>query len=331
MPQFGSIGRSGAPMFDAIDSFRHAIEASLGYAPDDIQPGKFVRFSTNGKRGDAAGWCQLFDDMRGGVFGDFRGGVSETWSETPRDAMTPGERSRLRKQVADAKAARQAAQRDAWRKNMDRIRFLWRQSQPVTEGDPVHRYLCSRLVVDAFTVPECIRIHRAMPYVHEGRAVGEWPAMLAPLIAPNGRTVALHRTYLNPAGCKADVPGPVKKLTPAAGLLAGSSIRLAEPLGGVLGIGEGIETALASALASGLPVVSAYSAGNVASFQWPIGARRLVIFTDADEAGTKASSELSARAKRAGLEVSIMTPTTAGLDWCDVWASRAAVAVECRA
>ena len=30
---------------------------------------------------------------------------------------------------------------------------------------------------------------------------------------------------------------------------------------------------------------------------------------------------------RAGLSVAVMTPTTPGADWCDVWAQRVAVAV----
>ena len=90
----------------------------------------------------------------------------------------------------------------------------------------------------------------------------------------------------------------------------------------MLGIAEGIETALAARCASGVPTVAAYSAGALAGWQWPPSLRRLVIFADADPAGADAADKLRQRARAAGLAVNVMTPTTPGTDWCDVWASR---------
>jgi phage/plasmid primase-like uncharacterized protein len=150
--------------------------------------------------------------------------------------------------------------------------------------------------------------------------------MIAPLVAPDGRVLALHRTYLTTDGCKAPVP-TVKKLTGAAGPLAGAFIPLHDPQHCVIGIAEGIETAQAAHLASGLPTVAAYCAGNLAAYTWPAGVRRIVMFADADPAGAAAAQSLKARAIRAGLSVAVMTPSTPGTDWCDVWARRAAVAV----
>jgi len=318
----------GRPMLDPIDAFRVAITAALGYAPDTIEPGRLHRFSTNGKRSDAAGWCHLFADLRAGVFGDFRAGLSEVWTATPRERMTPSERAALRRYMAEAKGHRERVQRDAWRRNADRIRYLWRQCLPIMEGDPVHSYLCRRLAVQRCVVPDCIRLHPAMPYVHEGESLGTWPAMVAPLVASDGRPLALHRTYLDANGNKADVLGAVKKLTPAAGVLAGGSIRLHEPRHGVIGVAEGIETALAASLASGLPLHAAYCAGALAGYLWPAGVQRLVIFADADPAGREAADKLKERALRAWLRCNVMTPTTDGADWCDVWAAREAVLIE---
>jgi putative DNA primase/helicase len=233
-------------MRDATNDFAAAILSALGHVPTAIEPGRLHRFSTNGKRSDTAGWYHLFVDQRAGVFGDFRAGLSEVWTATPLERMTPNERGALRKQMAEAKMLRERVQRDAWRKNGDRMRYLWRQCVPITVGDPVHSYLCRRLAVKACILPDCIRLHSAMPYVHEGEPIGTWPAMVAPIVAVDGRPLALHRTYLDAHGHKADVPGAVKKLTPAAGLLAGGSIRLHEPARGVIGVAEGIETALAA-------------------------------------------------------------------------------------
>ena len=111
-------------------------------------------------------------------------------------------------------------------------------------------------------------------------------------------------------------------ITPAAGLLRGTHIPLHQPADGAVGIGEGIETSLAACLASGLPTVAAYSAGNLAAWQWPTGARRLVIFGDHDKAGAEASDTLRARALAAGLRVQTLTPETPGRDWADVWSAR---------
>jgi phage/plasmid primase-like uncharacterized protein len=171
-------------------------------------------------------------------------------------------------------------------------------------------------------VPDCLRLHRALPYRIDGQVVGTWPAMVARMRAADGRMVAAHRTWLTPEGLKAPTPGPVKKLTPTAGPMAGACIRLAQAGPAGLGIAEGIETALAARLASGLPTVAAYSAGALATWQWPRDLRRMVIFADADPAGTDAANKLAERARAAGLSVNVMTPTTPGTDWCDVWAAR---------
>jgi phage/plasmid primase-like uncharacterized protein len=139
--------------------------------------------------------------------------------------------------------------------------------------------------------------------------------------------VALHRTYLTADGRKAAVPS-VKKLTEAAGPVAGACIPLHKPQSGVIGIAEGIETALAAWLASGVPTVAAYCAGNLAAWHWPGGVRRLVIFADADKAGREAAEKLRTRALAARLRAEVLTPTTPGADWCDVWAQRGAFTVE---
>lgn len=79
---------------DPKGAFRAAILAALGHAPEVVEAGKLQRFATRDRRGDSAGWCKLFDDRRGGVFGDWRTGRTETWIATSR-TMTHGERAAL--------------------------------------------------------------------------------------------------------------------------------------------------------------------------------------------------------------------------------------------
>lgn len=308
-------------MAKPIDAFRDAIHERLGYAPDDIEPGKLHRFATCGRRSDLAGWCKLFDDERAGVFGDYRQGISETWSAVERQRLTAAERAALDARIAAARAERLAQQQEQWAINAKRIAKTWGESRPLVPGDCATLYLKRRGLAGFWPLPACLRLHRGLAYWHEGQQIGTFPAMVATLVAPDGRMVALHRTYLTADGRKADVP-QVKKLSGTAGSLASASIPLHAAVRGGLGIAEGIETALAASAGSGVPTVAAYSAGSLAGWHWPADLQRLVIFGDADKAGRDAATELHRRAARAGLRCEIVTPSTEGEDWCDVWAAR---------
>ena len=70
------------------EQFRDAIREAGLEPPDLIEPGKLHRFSTNGKARDDAGWCKLFADLCGGVFGDHRSGLSALW-QARRDKPYP--------------------------------------------------------------------------------------------------------------------------------------------------------------------------------------------------------------------------------------------------
>lgn len=316
-------------MRDATDAFRTAILERLGHAPDVIEPGKLQRFATRDRRNDLAGWCKLFDDERAGVFGDYRQGVSETWFAEDRQRLTVTERAELDRRIAAARAEREAQQRERWAANAERIASMWAESRPLVAGDPGTLYLKRRGMAGLWPLPQCLRLHRGLAYWHDGEKVGTFPTMVAPLVAPDGRMVALHRTYLTSDGRKADVP-QVKKLTGTAGQLMGACIPLHKPVAGCIGIAEGIETALAAWAGSGVPTVAAYSAGALAAWQWPPDTRRIVVFADADDAGRAASREFRARvrAMRAEIRCDVLAPNVEGLDWCDVWAARQPILVE---
>ena len=66
--------------------------------------------------------------------------------------------------------------------------------------------------------------------------------------------------------------------------LVGGAIGLATP-GPVLGVAEGIETALAVQLRTGMPVRSAVSAGLLARLEPPAGTSLVVIWADRDRSG----------------------------------------------
>ncbi len=309
-------------MSDPRDAFREAVAAGLGYAPDVIEPGRFQRFATTERRGDAAGWCKLFDDMRGGVYGCYRQGISETWSACDRAAMSRHDRAALGAQVLAATVEREVERRQQWAFNAQRLQMTWRQCVGLSQGDAAALYLQRRGFAGVWPLPSVLRFHAALPYWHDGAQLGTFPALVAPIVGRDGSMVALHRTFLTTDGRKADVPSP-KKLTGAAGPTAGACVPLFAPVRGCMGIAEGIETALAACYASQVPTVAAYCAAGVAAWQWPAGLRQLMIFADADRVGQAAAGALHARAVAAGLHCDVHTPSDDGADWCDVWAASA--------
>ncbi|MBH9553333.1 DUF7146 domain-containing protein [Inhella gelatinilytica] len=306
-----------------LDFMRHVLSG----APDFIEPGKLQRFSTNGRRGDTAGWCKLFEDGRGGVFGCHRQGIFEVWSAVDRRAMSAAELAQFQRQVQASRAEREREQRQRWAQNAERVHALWAECEPLLPGDSATLYLKRRGLGGMWPLPDCLRFHPRLGYWADGQQIGLFPAMVSAITSPEGELVALHRTYLTQGGRKAPVP-TVKKLTAAAGPLAGACIALAKPSRGVLGISEGIETGLAAGLASGLPVVAAYSASNLAQWIWPSDVRRIVVFADNDKAGLDAADTLRARALRADLRCEVHSPSDAGVDWCDVWAAGQSVGVQ---
>lgn len=79
---------------DPINMFRCEIQNHGLQPPDNIQPGKIHRFPGQGKKpGNDAGWCKLFDDMRGGVFGDFSTGLEGHWHSQKEQTYTDEERA----------------------------------------------------------------------------------------------------------------------------------------------------------------------------------------------------------------------------------------------
>lgn len=312
---------NGLAMNDILEQFRQAMTAASLEAPDVIHDDAAIhRFSTNGRRGDDSGWYVLHTDgTPAGAFGDWRTGLRSTWCAKLDNAMTPTELAAMRRHIQQAAREREVEQRAQWARNAKKNAALWSQGKPV--GDAVRSYLAARGLGD-WRIPSCIRQHPGLAYWFtdddgELHNLGTFPAMLAPIVGSDGKLLAIHRTYLG-NGCKADVPTP-KKLTPAAGLLAGACIPLAGLRGGVLGISEGIETAAAASLGSGLPVVAAYCANALSGFCLPHGIERLVIFADNDPAGQQAAAILAQRAEKAEISTKILTPSKPGSDWADVY------------
>lgn len=192
------------------------------------------------------------------------------------------------------------------------LRRVWSESKPIQRGDEAALYLAGR-GLRLYDLPEAVRVHPALRY-QDGETVGTYAAMLATVTAPDGRAVSLHRTYLQD-GRKAPVGAPKKLMQ---GLpLSGAAIRLTA-VSEVLGIAEGVETALAASELFEAPVWSCVSAQGIESFEPPAGVKEVIVFADHDEnfAGQAAAYRAAHRLKLKGFEVEVCIPQEPG-DWLD--------------
>jgi putative DNA primase/helicase len=191
------------------------------------------------------------------------------------------------------------------------VKELWSSSNP-TNGTPVEKYLKSRGLMFIPKVlkycPDCYNTERGCPM----------PAMIAPVQNPDGKGVALHRTYLTHEGGKANVE-KVKMLTPVTEPIKGGAIRLFPMKGDTLGVAEGIETAIACHQLFGFPVWAAVSSTIMEGFQPPKEARKIVIYADNDAnfAGHKSAYILANRLYNQDRIVEVLVPDITG-DFLDI-------------
>lgn len=99
---------------DVVERFRQAIEAA-GLTPPEfiVADGQRRRFSSNGRRGDDAGWYVLYPDgVAAGAFGCWRLGISQTWSSKSESLMTAAEQAGYRVRQDEVKAQRDSEARE---------------------------------------------------------------------------------------------------------------------------------------------------------------------------------------------------------------------------
>lgn len=294
-----------------LDSIRHLV----GFAPDMIKATGLTRFSTSSRSCNRDGWVRVMPD---GVvrFGCWRQGLSGWWRDGSSKLVAP-KRDGYAERVALAEEEERRAQVE--RSNAE----VFKKASTLVGSSTAAMYLRTRGLVALTRFPRALR-SASLSYFHDGANIGEYPTMVAAVTNVSGLMVALHRTYLDDSGNKAPVPQP-KKLSRTSGMLTGASIKLDDPIliNGkmTVGVAEGVETALAYSLASGIPTWSCVSAGGVRSFEWPIGLQSLVVFgdNDANGVGQSAASDLAARAASCDLEVRVLIPDDAGSDWLDVY------------
>jgi putative DNA primase/helicase len=163
--------------------------------------------------------------------------------------------------------------------------------------------------------PGCtLSAHAAADYFETGRRIGRFPALVADVLDVAGEFVTCHVTWLR-EGRKLTGREPRKILSGLAGRV-GCAARLM-PATEVLGIAEGIETALAAAVLDEVPVWASLNAPLLARFDPPAGVLLLRVYADRDKAGHTAALQLMQRLQRR-LQVEIRVPSAPAKDWNDV-------------
>ena len=117
-------------------------------------------------------------------------------------------------------------------------------------------------------------------------------AMVAAVQRPDGKIIAVQQTWLKREGEKASVSPP--RIT--TGSLGSGAVRLGAAAE-VMGLAEGVETALSAMQLTGMTVWATLGAARLPSVWMPPQVRELHIFADNDEAGRKAA-RLAVEAQR---------------------------------
>ena len=213
-----------------MSEFIEAIREHGLNPPDVVEPGKFHRFPGQGKgTNNDAGWCKLFLDGQGGVFGDFSTGLSADWFARRERPLGPEKREAFQRQVDEARRQAEAERTIQHAKAAAKAASLWNGALPAPEN---HAYL----------VRKGIQAH--------GLRVDASARLIIPMSA--------HGEINNVQTISAD--GQKRFLF--GGRVSGCHYLIGEP-GKVLCIAEGFATGASIYEATGCAVAVAFNAGNL--------------------------------------------------------------------
>ena len=290
----------------AAEEFRQAITAAGLSPPEGIEAdGALHRFSSDGRRGDDAGWYVLHGDgIPAGEFGCWRSGIRQTWQAEIERELTDAERRAHRERMEAARRQREAHEAQRHATAARRAAEIWRAADPAPADHP---YLLARGVG-----PHGLRIY------HGDVVIGDMPcggALIVPLRDSAGELQTLE--FIGENSAKRYLPG---------GATAGAYLAFGAPADSII-ICEGWATGAAIHEATRLPVRCAMSAGNLRATAELMRARapdaRIIIAGDNDSSGTGQRAATEAAWAVNGLEA---LPAAVG-DWNDVYRTGGADAV----
>jgi putative DNA primase/helicase len=275
--------------------FAEAMAAAGISPPPSIKAdGTLHRFSTNGRRDDAAGWYILHGDTpAAGAFGCWRSGFSETWCEIGQETLSPMDRQRQAERMAQAKARAQAEREREQAEAAEQARTIWNAAKPAPADHP-------------YLVRKGVQAH--------GLRIGDDGRLIVPM-SLGGALVSVQR--IGTDGEKRFLKGGIKK---------GTSYNIPGKAGPVV-IAEGFATAASVVEATGLSVVVAFDAGNLDPVAREVRATHpaaaIVIAGDSDLSGV---GQEKAQAAALAVGARVVIPPETG-DWNDYGAKHGLAAV----
>lgn len=222
-------------MHDAVSEFIGAMDAA-GMPPAEpiahlLGSGEIVRFQCgDDRKGRRNGWALLhLDGTPAGAFGSYKMGLRVTWRSDRLVALDPAERDAMvHKRRLDAE--RRARERDQQQREVaDRCAGRWAAAGP---PDPAHPYLVRKRVAGTGLRQDA-------------------STLLVPMLDTTGAIWNLQAIY--PDGAKFFAKG---------GRQEGLRFVLGQPAQ-TLVVAEGFSTGATVHRATGLPVVVAFSSGNL--------------------------------------------------------------------
>ncbi|ASY46040.1 hypothetical protein CJD35_16115 [Sphingobium xenophagum] len=193
-------------------------------------------------------------------------------------------------------------------KGTDRAaRQIWEQSLPLV-GTAGERYLIGRSIAYRSAA---LRYHPATP-LGAGKSVRFMPAILA-AVTHRCQFLGLQRIFLDLDGRPASMIKHKRTLgRPRHGAVALS------PANEVLGLAEGVETALSASMLLGVPVWATLGAERLDRIVIPEEVTRLILLADNDRAGRRAVDRARLRYALAGREIVVLWPPAPFTDWNDM-------------
>ena len=278
------------PFNTPVAAFRAEMLSTGMHPPENLRPGALHRFPGIGKGPtNRAGWCWLSPDEKGGAFGCWASGLSETWHAARRH-FTSAERAAFRRQMAEAKCQAERERDKAWQQAAARAREIWRKSEP---ADPEHPYLLTKAIA-AFSA----------------RQSGS--RLVLPIVGWDGSLSSLQ--FIGPDGDKKMLKGGRKlgRLIPVHGQRGAGRILIAEGFATAATLAEAEPEALTIA------AVDAYNLKPVAvEARRRYSADEIVIAADADAAGI-AKARAAAIAAGTLIAAPEFPPGAEGSDWNDL-------------
>jgi putative DNA primase/helicase len=196
----------------------------------------------------------------------------------------------------------------------EELRKIFADAVVLSDGDLVTHYLRCRGIS---RLPEQSIWYSPSLYHPEIR--DSFPGMLAVVSDAGSNAVAVHRTFLDREGQKIKYANAKLFSRALVPTLAGCSIKLFSA-GKVLGIAEGIETALALAQDMSIPAWASGTAALMETIELPDMVEHVVIAADNDASwtGLAAATKLAKRLVSKGKTAQIALPTVRGCDHLDV-------------